>query len=164
MRLLGEEGVVLTRAGDDEYVVYTEAEGVVIEKVSIRRAEGSYSGAVSVDEDSATVKDCDLRGTVIAEEGAKLLLQKCTVHDCTAPAVVVDGIAVIQDSIVQDSPGAGILVHEPFGGATITGTTVRRCQTGLFVTTKATIAAAAPSRPAQRAASTPGRRRAGRAR
>ena len=106
MRLLGEEGVVLTRAGDNEYVVYTEAEGVVIEKVSIRRAEGSYSGAVSVDEDSATVKDCDLRGTVIAEEGAKLLLQKCTVHDVAETAADVEGTAVIQDCILQDSPDA----------------------------------------------------------
>ena len=124
LRLLGEESVLITRAVENEFVVQTDAEGVVIEKVAIRPAEGCDCGCVSVSEGSATVKDCDLRGQANVNEGAELLLQTCTVHDCATAALVVDGIAVSQDCILQDCPA---------------GTTVRRCMAGLMVKGKAMI-------------------------
>ena len=80
MRLLGEEGVAITRSVNREFLVEVRAEFVVIEKVAILPGEGSDCGAVAVDTGSAAAKDCDLRGQVKSKEGAELLLQKCTIH------------------------------------------------------------------------------------
>ena len=84
------------------------------------------------------MKDCDINGQVVVGEGAKLLLQKCTVRNCLSCAVGVHGTADIQNCIIEDGPGNGILV-KPTGEITVTGTTMRRCKTGLFVLGKATI-------------------------
>ena len=134
LRLLGEEGVAITRAIDDECVVYVEAEGVVIERVAIetvaiRPAEGIDCDAVVVTKGSATVKDCDLGGPVSDGVGAELLLQKRKVHDVASAvaAVVVSGSVVIQDCILQDSPEANGIHVVPTGEAMVTNTTIRRC-------------------------------------
>ena len=47
MRLLGEEGVVITRAADRQFAVQTSAEGVVIEKVAVR-CFAEHNAAVDV--------------------------------------------------------------------------------------------------------------------
>ena len=75
---------------------------------------------------SVTVKDCDLRGRVTVMEGAKLLLQKCTVHDSSDAAVYAEGKVVVQDCIMEDSQRSGMQV-EPTG------------DTGLLVDGKATV-------------------------
>ena len=130
---------MITRAVSDKYAVDTEAEGVVIEKVAIRPIQDSDPGAVSADGGSLTVKDCDVRGQANVEKGAKLLLQKCTIRDCTEVAVSVEGIVVVQDCIIQDSPETFGIQVEPTGEVTVTGTTIRQCEVGLFVGDKATI-------------------------
>jgi len=78
------------------------------------------------------VKDYDLRDQVRVAEGVKLQLQNCTIHDYTTPAVHVDGKTVIQDCIIQNNRGHGVLV-EPTGEITVTGTILCRCMMGLFV-------------------------------
>ena len=138
MRLLGEEGVLITHTVAEEEAIHTVAPDVVIEKVAVHRiTEGN--GAVQVDQCSLTLKDCDLRGQVSSLEGAKMLLQNCTFQRCHWPAVVVHGNAVIQDCVIQDCPGATGIQVEPAGEVAVMGTTIRRCQDGLFVTGKATI-------------------------
>jgi len=137
MRLLGEDGVVITRAVNAEYVVHTQA-GVAIEKVAVHSFTETNS-TVTVQQGSATVKDCGLLGQVRVSEDAELLLQECTAHNSTTSAVSVNGIAVIQDCILQDSPVAYGIDVKPSGEVTITGTTIRGCDIGLLVNGKATI-------------------------
>ena len=130
--------------------MHTWAEGVVIEKVAIRPGGGSDCNALAVAKDSATVKDCDLGGQVDVEEGAKRVLQKCTIHDCTSVALHAEGTAVVQDCIIQDNQGRpnGIQV-DPTGELTVTGTTIRRCESGLVVRGKATVGKSCSLRPAR---------------
>jgi len=132
---------VITRSVDNQqFAVYTHASGVVIEKVAAHSFTGdsSVNRAVNVQEGSAAVQDCDLRGAVVVREGAELLLQKCTVRDCATAAAFVQGTAVVQDYIIQNGEHNGIEVRLT-GELTVTGTTIRRCLNGLFVNGKATI-------------------------
>ena len=81
---------------------------------------------------------CDLRGAVMVVEDATLVRKNSVVHDCREFAVLVAGTANIQDSILQDCPTNSGIQVDPTGEVTIAGTTVRRCDTGLVVTGKAT--------------------------
>ena len=112
MKLLGEEGAVITMSG--HYAVQAMAEGMVIEQVQMQN--------------------------VRVAKGARVRLQNCSVQGGVGVAVSVEGTAIIQSCIIQDSQGVGLDV-EPTGVATVTGTTIRRHQLGVFVGGKATIGA-----------------------
>jgi len=120
MKLLGEEGVAITRSGSTAFAVRVMAEDVVIEHMQLQN--------------------------VHVAEGAKLRLQNCTVQGDSAvedhgSAVSVEGTAIIQGCIIQDGQqGAGINVTAS-GVATVAGTTVRRKGHGVAVLGKATIGA-----------------------
>jgi len=145
LRLLGDEdklvhppqlrgeGAVIRRDVDDGFAVETFSEGVVIEQVSVRSLAESN---MAVLEGSATVAFCDVRGSVLVDEGAKMLLKNSVVHGCSRSAVYARGTATIQGCTVLDNQMFGIHVK---GEATVTGTTVRRCGDSVVVVGKATL-------------------------
>jgi len=119
------------------------------------------NGAVCVVKGSS-VEGCDLRGSVVVEEGGTLLLKDSRVHHAAEPGVIVHGIADLQDCIAEGGLKQGIVVR-PTGKATISGTKVRRNGTnGVVVKGEATIKGSGVTANA-RAASWPGRWTAARA-
>jgi len=115
----------------------------VIEKVAVRSL-AETKDSVAVGQGSVTAKDCAFGGQVKVDEGAKLLLQKCTIHDSISPAVCAQGTAgiqdcIIQDCIIQDCPVANSIAVAPTGKLTIAGTTIRHCMVGLAVQSKVAI-------------------------
>jgi len=51
----------------------------------------------------------------------------------------VEGIVDVQDCIIQDCAEAIGIFVQPIGEVTVTGTTIRRCETGVHVHGKATV-------------------------
>jgi len=142
---------------DRTSVLVVHAPEVTLRGLATRGGAALRLGGAATD---AVVEGCDFRGQVHVAEGAVVLIKGSKIHGAGRRladeygtlddgALVVHGIAAIEDCVVEDGHAHGIQVNHnllkhgqpnPTGEVTITGTTIRRCEgAGLAVKGRATV-------------------------